>query len=240
MTLDEQIRACRALNGDTAKPFLWSDEEWTLYLNEAQREAAERGQLILDISTPSVVEIPVVAGQRTYDLHPSIIKIKRAKLDLGERPLLERSTDEMDGAGTGWFPSGLNAYAENANWFPAGTNWETLTGNPEWFIQNGSESITLIRIPTLPDMLRLRVTRLPLEDMTDDEDEPEIPARYHFRMLDWARHLAYLKQDPDTKDEDKAATLEASFTAAFGVRPDANVQRKRREGGSRSVRMGAW
>jgi hypothetical protein len=240
MTLDDQIQACRSLNGDTAAPFLWSDEEWTLYLNEAQREAAERGQLILDVSTPAVVEINVVAGTRTYPLHPSIIKIKRAKLDLGDRPLIETSATQMDEGGTGWFPSGLNAYAAYSTWYPGGSNWETLTGNPERFIQNGDQSITLIRIPIADDVLRMRVTRLPLVDMVDDDDEPEIASRYHFRALDWARHLAYLKQDPDALDQNKAAALEQSFTAAFGVRPDANVQRKRREGGTRAVRMGAW
>lgn len=240
MNLEEQIQACRARASDLKDPPLWSDEEWTLFLNEAQNEAAERGQLLLDMTTPEVCVIDVTAGQQTYAVHASILKIKRAKMDLGDRPLIETSVEDLDSGGTGWFPSGLNASGSNATWYPGGSDWEKLTGEPERFFQNADNSITLVRIPVRDDTLRLRVTRLPLAPMVNDDDEPEIAARYHYRMLDWALRCAYLKQDPDTLDEKKAEKFEASFIAAFGVRPDANVQRKRRDRRPAGVRMGMW
>lgn len=240
MTLDDQIAACRVLLADTRKPPLWSDDELRLYLNEAQNEAAERGQLILDIDTPEVCEIQVRAGVRIYELHQSVLKIKRAKLDLGDRPLIETSAGQMDQGGAGWFPSGLNQYPPNATWFPGGSNWEALEGTPERYIHNDLASITLIRIPVADDVLRLQVTRLPLCPMKNSQDEPEIAARYHFRMLDWALRCAYLKQDSETFDPKKGQRYEDSFTLAFGQRPDANVQRKRRASGPRAVTMGSW
>ncbi len=40
---------------------------------------------------------------------------------------------------------------------------------------------------------------------------------------------AYLKQDAETFDKMKAGEYGALFTASFGERPDANVQRKQRD-----------
>lgn len=239
MKLRELIEAARVRAADTAKPQLWSDDEWTLFLNEAENEAAERGQLILDIDTPEVVEIPVSVGVRTYPLHPSILKIQRAKLDLGTRPLAETSTEQMDAGGVGWFPAGLASYPGGATWYPGGSNWETLSGTPERYIRN-AQSITLIRIPDVADTLRLIVTRLPLAPMCKENDSPEIASQYHFRMIDWALHCAYIKQDAETFDPKKAIDYEAAFIRSFGMRPDANVQRKRHVGGPRTVQMGVW
>jgi hypothetical protein len=223
VNLEELRSATRTILRDRAKPYLWQDEELNLYLNEAEREATERGQLILDISVPEVAVIKVKAGTRTYKLHPSVIKILRAKLDSGSQPLVETSTQEMDG--------GLYA---------CGSNWDTLEGPVLRYIQNDDKSITLIRIPVEDDTLRMRVTRFPLRPMKEDRDCPEIATHLHFRMLDWALRCAYRKQDPETLDEKKAAEYEADFTASFGVRPDANVQRKRRDGRKKAVSMGTW
>ena len=57
----------------------------------------------------------------------------------------------------------------------------------------------------------------------------KIPERFHERLMDWVLHRAYLKQDADTFDPNKAATSLALFVQAFGERPDANVQRKQRD-----------
>jgi hypothetical protein len=216
VNLEEQIAAFRDRTGDTEAPYLWSDQEVTLFLNAAQDEAAERAYLIFDATTDEVCEIPIVAGTATYDLHPSILKIQRAKLDLGNRPLVETSIEKLDEECQGW---------------------ETTSGNPCRFFQTSDTTITLQPNPTVNDTLRLRAFRLPLVRMEDDADEPEIAAKHHYRAIDWALRCAYLKQDSETLDKGKAAEHEASFTASFGERPDANVQRKRRDRRPPVVRM---
>jgi hypothetical protein len=215
MTLEERIDACRARTGDTSTPPLWSDVEWTLFLNEADAEVAERSLVLLDTTTGEVCEIAVEAGTATYDLHASILKIQRAKLDDGRVPLVETSIEELDEGGS----------------------WEAKTGQSGRFFQSSETTLTLVPIPIAADTLRLRVYRLPLELMAADGDVSEIPAKYHYRAMDWALRCAYLKQDVETLDKGKAAEHDAIFTASFGQRPDANVQRKRRDRRTPVVRM---
>ena len=65
---------------------------------------------------------------------------------------------------------------------------------------------------------------------------PEIPTRYHTRLMDWMYHRAYFKQDAESFDPNKAVQSLAFFEQAFGARPDANVQRKQRDRRPRVVR----
>ena len=81
------------------------------------------------------------------------------------------------------------------------------------------------------DTLALTVYRGALKPLSADIDtgKPEIPERFHERLMDWVLHRAYLKQDAETFDPAKAAQSLALFIQSFGERPDANVQRKRRD-----------
>ena len=63
MTLEELIASFREDSTDKLEPYLWEDETVTRWLNEAQDEAAVRGRLLLDDSTPAVTQIAVTAGQ---------------------------------------------------------------------------------------------------------------------------------------------------------------------------------
>lgn len=208
----------RAGDADRAPP-LWLDEEIIGYLNEAQNEACERASLILDISTAAVCQIAVVAGTATYNVDPRVLEIKRAKLDSATRPLVETSIEQLDEEMPGW---------------------ETKTGTPTHFFQTSDTSLTLVPTPIANDTLRQRVIRLPLQPMTGPEDEPEIAERHHYRMLDWAHRCGYLKEDAETINKARASEHEAAFTANFGERPSANVQRKRRDRRPPVVQMGQW
>ena len=54
-------------------------------------------------------------------------------------------------------------------------------------------------------------------------------AIYHLRMMNWIYRCALLKTDTETVNKIKASDYEAIFEGDFGLRPDANVQRKRRD-----------
>lgn len=217
MTLIELIDAFRLRTGDTAKPLLWSDDEITFYLNEAQQEAAERALLIQDATTAQVCELALDIGLGVYPLHASILSIDRAKLSNGTL-LVWTSREKMD---------------------VFSAVWETTTGTPEYFIDEDSGSLIVSPIPTVADTLTLTVKRLPLNPMAVSTDTPEIHPRHHYRMLDWALRCAYLKQDADTFNDDSARKYEAAFERSFGFRHDANVQRKQRDS-RRNVVRSSW
>lgn len=91
--------------------------------------------------------------------------------------------------------------------------------------------------PKSADVLLMTVIRLPLNDMADDEDEPEIRSHHHVRLLDWVLYRAYMVQDADTFNPVKAQEYQSLFEQSFGRRQDANVQRKHRAKTGRVVRM---
>lgn len=213
MKVEDFITEFRATVADVQLPQFWSSELIVRYLNEAVQEACERAKLIEDRSTPAVCTVTLEPDVSTYQLHPSVFEIKRASLR--GRPLDETSVEEMD---------------------DECPDWENWKGTPRLFIFEQASGIQparirLVRTPTQADTLALTVYRGALKPLSADIDtaKPEIPERFHERLMDWILHRAYLKQDADTFDPSKAAESLGLFVQAFGERPDANVQRKQRD-----------
>lgn len=210
MNLSEQIEAIRIRTDDRSAPYLWSDDEITLNLNQADSEAAERAMLIQD-----AVEIVVAAGFADYDL--KALRIDRATLESTGDLVVVTSREELDALWSGW---------------------ETATGTPQYLIDSDDGTVTIVPTPTVDDTLTLRIRRLPSTPMVNDYDTPEIPERYHYRMLDWALHLAYMKHDAETFDQQAADRYAAMFERSFGYRHDANVQRKHRDRKPNTIKSG--
>lgn len=213
MKVADFIEEFRDAVGDNELPYFWSSEIIVRYLNEAVQEACERAKLIEDRSTPTVCSVTLQAGESTYHLHPSVFEIKR--LSFRGRPLDETSVEELDSD------------------FPG---WESRGGTPRMFVfeqASGGQppKVRLVPTPTAADTIALTVCRGALKPLSADLDQsrPEIHERFHLRLMDWMLHRAYLKQDADTFDPNKAATSLALFVQAFGERSDANVQRKLRD-----------
>ena len=213
MNVAEFIAAFRADLVDNDTPPLRSDADIVRYLNDAVQEANERAFLTEDRATPAVCSVTLSAGVSTYNLHPSVIRIKRLTY-LG-RPLVETSVEEMD--------------AESSN-------WESRSGEPRRYIFEQASGVNPAKVrlwptPTSAGTLALTVNRGALKKLTADIEtaKPELPERFHERLKDWVYRCAYLKQDADGFDKSKAIEFEASFERSFGPRPDANVQRKQRD-----------
>lgn len=213
MKVADFIAEFRDTVADHAVPPFWSSENIVRYLNEAVQEACERAKLIEDRSTAAVCSIPLQAGESTYALHPSVFEIKR--LTFRGRPLDETSVEELDADSPGW---------------------ETRSGQPRLYIFEQASGIRpaqvrLVPTPTAADTIALTVCRGALKPLSADNDagRPELPERFHLRLMDWMLHRAYLKQDADAFDPNKAAESLGLFVQAFGERPDANVQRKQRD-----------
>lgn len=208
MTLDELIQAYRTRAKDRRAPYLWSDDEIVLYLNEAEAEAAERGSLLVDRATPAVCEIHIDSSSAEYPLHGAVLKIQRATIDGLSGTLKAASRAELDERSPGW---------------------ELETGTPTRYIDEEGV-ITFYPRPTAAMLVRIHVVRLPIRRMSiaDPGRGPEIHERWQFPMLNWALRCGYLKKDADTFNLDEASRHEAMFTASFGERLPADVLTRRR------------
>lgn len=213
MKVADFITEFRGIVQDNKVPPFWSSENIVHYLNEAVQEACERAKLIEDRTTPAVCSITLRAGESTYALHPSVFEIKR--LAFRGKPLAETSVEGLDGDCPGW---------------------ESQSGTPQSFIfeqGNGAQPprVRLVPTPTAADTIALTVHRGAIKPLSADIDQakPEIHERFHDRLMDWVLHRAYLKQDADTFDPNKAAVSLGLFVQSFGARSDANVQRKQRD-----------
>lgn len=204
----ELLSAFRDMVDDTSAPYLWKDGELRRYLDEAHREAAERAFLLRDSTTVEITKVPVLAGTATYTLDRRIIKVESARLPSQTFPLHITSSPEMDSV------------------MP---NWRDLQASPQRLVldQEGDFiKATLCGVPTVTETLQLTVYRTPLEPLNTDDDEPEIPRRYHLGLLEWMAHLAYKKRDSETADDARSQSHAAEFARIFGERIDANVKRK--------------
>lgn len=211
MTVDQLLAAFRSDLHDEVTPYFWSDADLVRYLNSAVQEACERAKLIEDRFTPVVCSIPLVPGQATYDLHASVLEVKR--MTVRGQVIDETSVEDLDCESPGW---------------------ESRTGKPRFFVfipATGAKApcMRVVPTPTVADTLSLIVYRGPLKQLSEDRqsDRPEIPARFHEDLRHWVYRCAYLKSDADSFDKVKALEYEALFISVFGERPDANVQRKR-------------
>jgi len=204
MKLQDIILEARARFSDTAAPYFWTNAQWADVANEAQREACRRARLLVDSSTPEITKLSVSPAKLLYALDERIIFIKRVKLAANPRPLPRRLVRTMDANHPGW---------------------EDDSGDPQAYIPDfTSGHIRLWPLASAPDVVRLTVIRMPLEDMNVDNQatvSPEINVRYHLSLIDWMLYRAYNRQDVDTYDERKAALYLSKFESQFGVESSA-------------------
>lgn len=202
MTLSELIAQLRIELDDTEEDYLWSDAELTRYLNEAEKEACRRARLIIDSSNVEVTVIDVDAGDPVCDVDPRVIRILEAVPTWDNRPLRRTTMQELN--------------LQEPTWR------DRVDARPQHYIADyATNQIRIFPIPSVTGQLRLRVYRIPLEDMAAEVDEPEIKPMYHEKLIHWAKHRAYLKKDADTLDKQASAEALAMFEAEFGTAKSA-------------------
>ena len=214
MDLSALKSSFRNQSGDHGVPALWDDPTVTAFLNEGEREAAERARLLYDLTTPAVCRVELLPDTRHYPLHHTIFDVRMAALTPagGRQRLLCRAGDD---------PMQRALMRERAGWADFFAT-EVMTGNGATGLH-----LTIDRAPTeAGGFLMLSAYRHPLVDMEDDTDEPEIPERYHPGLVHWALHRAYQTRDMEGSAAQRSAFHEAEFVKLFGDRQDANVMRK--------------
>lgn len=191
------LRSSSDWMNDDADMF-WTNEELTDYLNQAQKEYTRRFP-IKDSQTAAVCQIAVVAGTSVYTYHESILDIHRAKLASDTYPLTIITAPELD---------------------EVFDDWESTTGTPTHFIMHADTGkLQLYPIPSANDTLNLQVGRRALEALDWDfsNRDPEVPEAHQWCLIDWASHLAYLKEDTEaTFKPDRSEYFRAKFDHDVG------------------------
>lgn len=202
MQLSELITLFRQEADDTVQPYLWSDAELIDFANDAQDEACRRGRLLVDSTTPEITSRSVlVADNGLLPLDARVLFIRRARL-AGRVALQRMNMQDMES----W-----NAF------------WQDMApGTPTMFITDYSTGyVQLWPMPDANSTLLLTVVRMPMNQMNDGSDVPEIAPRWHRSLRHWMLYRAYSKQDSEANDPKKAADSLALFEQEFGKKSSA-------------------
>lgn len=231
MDLCALIEAYRDRSDDDTAPYRVDDTRVMRWLNEAVDEACIRASLIFDVASP-MCSIALVPGQASYRLAPEIQKINAAWSDKFRTTLEPTDQSALDQAGAP-YPVSRYRYGYRSRgvcFSEYWSQWRTQTGHPRYYLRD-DRTLRLVPIPTDADTLHLEVYRTPTdaEQMKDGKDCPRIATIHHAGLVDWALYRAYMRRDEDQYDAKLAANQFGLFEARFGVRPDAQVLRKRAE-----------
>lgn len=194
MQLSEMIETVREdYLADTTRPYLWSDNQIRRAINAAQVDACRRARLIIDDQTFRMT----FDGPRPVALDKRIIYVRRVVPE-GGAPLRRISQRDLDEQQPGW---------------------ETTVGEPRGYVIDAA-TFAMRLYPALdgitPLTVQLTVVREPLDPLTEDTDEPEIPDRYLSAVFHGACERLYMRPDIDGADAQKAAYHASKFAEEFG------------------------
>jgi len=223
MTPKELLDLFRKEVDDTAEPYLWSDEEFYYYVNEAQELHVRLIGGIADRRSP-LTKVSYKSGNQFKEYDERILRIKGA-FDESNNILTIRNLDNFE-----------SAYLEDDYGQRLNIGLEDgRTGAIKYLITDvEAEEFQFYPIPDHDGWIRLYVYRLPLEKVTTSS-EFEISSFHHMNLLNWVKHKAYLKQDVETFDLSKAADFRAAFSNWVA---EAKKEKASREDRKRTVSYG--
>jgi hypothetical protein len=201
MTVEELLDLFRKEVGDEAKPHLWSDSEFFIYLNDAHDMFVRMIGGIADRRS-AITKISYNAGDQFKKYDERIQRIKGA-FDADNRIIKIRNLDNFE---SGYLEDDYGMkYSEGLD--------DGRTGPIKYLVTDVEvNEIQFYPIPNSDGSVRLFVYRRPLEEITDLDGTLEIPAYQHLCLLDWVKYKAYLKQDVETFNGTKAAEFRQTFT----------------------------
>lgn len=174
-----------------------------IYLNEAIEEACRRARLIIDSTTQEICKIDVLPDVSVYPYDDRIIKIQRVMIASRDTPLKQASYRDLDNSIAGW---------------------QKHKNTPsQYCLDMNSGKILLYPTPVIEDSLTLTVSRLPLSRI-DYDGTPEIPSRYHAKLVSWIIHKIRDSDDSELYHPTKSAIALREFEQEFGVARSANSE----------------
>jgi hypothetical protein len=141
-------------------PYLWSDSEIITYMNEAQSMFCRLPDGIADATTREVIAVPVVTGEIFSETHPSILHFRNATMvSTGNELDIKNHTDIH--------------------------KWTNQTGGVTQLIVGLQDNLVRWNYtPAVDDEVNLLVYRLPLEEITDVDQDLEVDIRHHVSLVE--------------------------------------------------------
>ena len=188
----ELLAQSRVQLDDNVEPYLWSDDELYLYINESQNEFAYFTRCFPD--STNFTDIDIEASNPLVDVDQKIFHIRRATIR-GTRKILKVMTlDDFS-----------ENYLKHDYLYTSVGYWEDVTGEPSVLILDADiDQGRLYPIPTEADVIDFSVYRYPLEDIIDENSSFEINPRFYYGLIYGVKYLAYSKQDYETFNQDEA------------------------------------
>lgn len=184
----------------------WSNEELTDFINAAEKEATRAAFLLK--KSEAALSISSVAGTSEYPVNSKILRIKEAYSQDG------RTLSPIE--------------HEDLTCIP---DWRNKVGTPtSYVIDSETSTILLYPKPVEAGLVHLLYYRLPLNDLDwgVPTGVPEIREEYQRMMLDYAAHLAYLKEDANAFDPGRAEYFRQKFVSNFTTSSAYGEVRRRR------------
>lgn len=206
MILDELVSQYRRDAEDRADPPMCSDADAVARMNEAEREACKRADLLHEADDEDLCSIATTEGTATYTLHVKLL-----------RPTYITWT--ADGSDTAT-PLTIIDRVELQRIRP---DWREDT-EPMYVIVE-DRKLRLCWAATSDGTLTLEGYRLPLENMSEDDDEPEISEAHQDKLPKWVEYRVYSNPGNEFADKDRAKAAYDEFERYFGPSKDAERMR---------------
>lgn len=212
---------------DTVEEYLWADDDFVEYLDEAQKEFARKTDYFKDASS-AITTLPVVADDPWVAYSPRITDFRRVTISGRSTPLTQINFNELEQHFR------VSAYGEELS-----GNWDTSVGTPRYAVMDiETDKIRLVPIPSQSGTLNLTIFRLPLLDITSLNDDLELTDSIHQRsLLMFCKAMAYMKHDSETYDPDRAEKHRADFYGYCAELKKGQTRKQRRIG---TVRYGGY
>ena len=203
----ELIEAWRADVLDDVEPYLWSQTEAVRYAEAAYRRFVRLTGGIHDFTSP-LTRVDIVAGEELAAVSPLILRFDKALRESDGREItIANWTDQALMRRDDY---GVSSFLYN----------DRAPGEVRYMVI-GSEvgKVKWVSPPAADDVALLQVYRLPLAHIVDETHTlSEVNEDYHIHLLDWMKHLAYLKRDTETynkraSDEHRAAFIQSCAEA---------------------------
>ena len=200
MIAGELIALFRNAVMDTAVPYLWSQDEAFVYLNDAYTMLVRFMGGVSDSANPITSAITYSAGTTSVGLHPSVLRIVRAFNNAGIEMSVIEDTDIPLVRNTLGKLSLLKVGTESAP-------------DVDYLVMGAEHRRALFHpIPLVGGTVKLHIRRLPINSLLTETDTlPDLQAEHHIHLIDWMKSMAYRKQDAETFNMEKAALAESLF-----------------------------
>lgn len=202
--LQENLLRDVSPEAETPVSNLWSQRQLVRYLDDAQNKMARETECLLDSQNPRTTTFNLVEGIDTYYLDPRVVRVYHVMV--GNRILKQSSLyHELDGSEQRRSSLPQEAFqTDRVSWYSLDTDTQALRVYP---VPTEKENL---------EMVRLSVSRLPMEPLATDnlEAEPEIPRDFHLDMVEWAAFRALRNHDVDGENLQKANVHRSAFRQA--------------------------